>query len=282
MPIPQPAPAPDTQNLHFSMLHMQHARWKEHRLPDGAIYWTRPFHLQHTPAFTPAYDIVEVVTDIDLREPETVHRLNSFLLASAPNIGEEIQKPAPLGQPAGGRDSGRELWVTAREDDGNPLHTPMPSTSLRGSISGAHVKAFKIVWLDHYGRGLKEGDNDRERAAEISDDIVFRKSKPIPDDGRIPLNESCPTSGMAVEYAYWSFVETHPLHRTASHRDQEDALEFLAWCFTDTLFTPNGKPSTVPFTREECRELLDLFRSIDRKFSSPGFIADEMGAEWSH
>ncbi|KAF8339188.1 uncharacterized protein EI90DRAFT_2468693 [Cantharellus anzutake] len=68
---------------------------------------------------------------------------------------------------------------------------------------------------------------------------------------------------MAVEYAYWNFVESHPGHRPASRRDQEDALEFLAWCFTDTLFAPNGKPASVPFTREECKELLDLFRSIE-------------------
>src|SRR5258708_5533886 len=181
MPIPHPAPAPEQQNLHFSMFKIEHAHWQEHRLPDGALYWPRPFHLPHAPAFIPAYDIVEVVTDIALREPDTLHRLNSFLLASAPDIGEEIQKPAPPGQPVGGRDSGREVWVSAREDDGKPTS----STSFRGSISGANVKAFKIVWLDHYGRSLKEGDNDRERAKEISDDIVFRELRFTNRHGRL-------------------------------------------------------------------------------------------------
>jgi hypothetical protein len=88
---------------------------------------------------------------------------------------------------------------------------------------------------------------------------------------------------MALEQSYWSFVESHPAHRGASDRDQKEAMEFLAWCLAgtltrhstdarltlpitslDQLVKPEGdNGTTYPFSLHQCRELMDLLRSVE-------------------
>lgn len=67
-----------------------------------------------------------------------------------------------------------------------------------------------------------------------------------------------------MEKSYWSFVETHPAHRSTSERDRDEAMEFLAWCLADQLVQVDGEQGTnYPFTLAQCRELMDLIRSVD-------------------
>lgn len=67
-----------------------------------------------------------------------------------------------------------------------------------------------------------------------------------------------------MEKSYWSFVETHPAHRSTSERDRDEAMEFLAWCLADQLVLVDGEQGTnYPFTLAQCRELMDLIRSVD-------------------
>lgn len=67
-----------------------------------------------------------------------------------------------------------------------------------------------------------------------------------------------------MEQTYWSFVETHPAHRSTSERDRDEAMEFLAWCLADQLVQGDSDQSTsYPFTLAQSRELMDLIRSVD-------------------
>lgn len=67
-----------------------------------------------------------------------------------------------------------------------------------------------------------------------------------------------------MEHSYWSFVEAHPAHRGTSERDRDEAMEFLAWCLADQLVQTEAEHGNrYPFTLAQCRELMELVRSVD-------------------
>jgi len=194
-----------------------------------------------------------LVTDIDLREQGALGRVENFLARSTATSGEELEGDAELGQE-------RDIWLAFS----GPVLTETKGKR-SAAISGDHAvgsaglpvspsdpSAFKIVMVDHAKRTtLPHIDNQRK---ESEDEISFR---------------------LAMEHSYWSFVETHPAHRSTSERDRDEAMEFLAWCLADQLVQGEGQQgSTYPFTLAQSRELMDLIRSVDgepqtSKYSKP-------------
>jgi hypothetical protein len=71
-----------------------------------------------------------------------------------------------------------------------------------------------------------------------------------------------------MEYRYWSYMESHPAHLTLSPVAKNQALEALAWSYTDSLLplASTPKPIPPPFSQDECQHLMGLLRS----FGEPG------------
>lgn len=208
-------------------------QWNEHRLPDGSLYWSRPI----------SYDLpmLLLVTDIDLRETGALSRVENFLARSTATSGEELEGAAELGQE-------RDIWLAFSGAVPNlQFKTKSASQSRTQGITGqatvseSDPSAFKIVMVDHAKRTtLPHIDRPHK---ESEDEVSFR---------------------LAMEKSYWSFVEAHPAHRSTSERDRDEAMDFLAWCLADQLVQVDSEQGTnYPFTLAQCRELMDLIRSVD-------------------
>ncbi|KAF8309565.1 hypothetical protein DL93DRAFT_2085457 [Clavulina sp. PMI_390] len=214
-------------------------QWNEHRLPDGSLYWSRPI----------SYDLpmLLLVTDIDLRETGALNRVENFLARSTATSGEELEGAAELGQE-------RDIWLSFFGPVMSGTKAKGPAALERGNndhvigkaglpLTPTDPSAFKIIMVDHAKRTtLPHIDHASKDSAE--DDVAF---------------------GMQMENSYWSFVESHPAHRSTSERDRDEAMEFLAWCLADQLMLgdvdSNGQQ--YPFTLAQSRELMDLIRSVD-------------------
>lgn len=83
-----------------------------------------------------------------------------------------------------------------------------------------------------------------------------------------------------MEYRYWTFMEKHPAHESLPPGSRKEALEIVNWCYSSILLA-RQTPSTLPFTKHECQDLLGFFRmfpstSISRlssinELTSPGY-----------
>ncbi|KAJ3992815.1 hypothetical protein F5050DRAFT_1578843 [Lentinula boryana] len=60
---------------------------------------------------------------------------------------------------------------------------------------------------------------------------------------------------------YWNFMWTHPAHRRCPARAVPDACDSLAWFYADNLIS--GAGSVVPFSKEECEELLKRVKEFE-------------------
>lgn len=199
--------------------------WQEHRLPDGALYWSRQISL---PSSSQDRPIAFVVTDLDLREADILSRVDYFLATSMPYIEKDLQRA----QDAKGfkvtleGDENSEVWITLSSNAASG--TTRPSIQ---SLPGVGSNDLKILWVDHAERIMRESNEDKERPGAFQDEVIYRALIDgfICEIYRAHLKTNI---GMALEFSYWSFVEAHPAHRSSSRRDQDEALEFLAWCFT--------------------------------------------------
>ncbi|KIJ70223.1 hypothetical protein HYDPIDRAFT_172100 [Hydnomerulius pinastri MD-312] len=57
---------------------------------------------------------------------------------------------------------------------------------------------------------------------------------------------------------YWNYMSRYPVHMPTPSNALQDAVDALVWYFTDNLVS--GASSTVPFSKEECEELLRLLQ----------------------
>lgn len=65
-----------------------------------------------------------------------------------------------------------------------------------------------------------------------------------------------------TEYRYWTYMEAHPAHISLTPAAKSQALEALAWAYTDSLLPNSNKPTAPPFTQDECQQLMNLLRSF--------------------
>jgi len=80
----------------------------------------------------------------------------------------------------------------------------------------------------------------------------------VPRHGR---NEYDLDDPLDIEFRYWSFIEAHPAHTSLPPSAKVEALDVLTWAWTDRLL-PSHRPIPVPFSQEECQELMSLIRSF--------------------
>ncbi|KAF9222100.1 hypothetical protein BS17DRAFT_757004 [Gyrodon lividus] len=57
---------------------------------------------------------------------------------------------------------------------------------------------------------------------------------------------------------YWQYMRHYPVHMPTPENALQEAVDALIWYFTDNLVS--GASSTVPFSKEECEELLRLLQ----------------------
>ncbi|KAJ4481388.1 hypothetical protein C8J55DRAFT_427607 [Lentinula edodes] len=60
---------------------------------------------------------------------------------------------------------------------------------------------------------------------------------------------------------YWNFIWTHSAHRPCPARAVPDACDALTWFYADNLIS--GAGSVVPFSKEECEELLRRVKEFE-------------------
>lgn len=176
-----------------------------------------------------SYDLpmLLLVTDIDLREHGALGRVENFLARSSATTDEELDGAAEMGQE-------RDIWLAFSSGPmtkTNTLSTPITPT--------ADPNAFRIIMVDHSKRTTLPHIDGKSKDSD--DEVSFR---------------------LDMEHSYWSFVESHPAHRETSERDRDEAMEFLAWCFADQLVQDEAG-GRYPFTLAQCRELMDLMRTVD-------------------
>ncbi|KAF8484550.1 hypothetical protein DFH94DRAFT_714429 [Russula ochroleuca] len=83
---------------------------------------------------------------------------------------------------------------------------------------------------------------------------------------------------------YWNYLERHPNHVPLPPNAEQEARDALAWFHLDNL--KSGTRSTVPFSKQECEDLLDAISRINSNLSesSPGrtvFISWILRIIWS-
>jgi hypothetical protein len=140
--------------------------WQEHRLPDGALYWSRQLSL---PSSSQSRRLVFVVTDLDLRESDILSRVDFFLSTSSAHIEKDLRQA----QKAGGfkvtlegyGDS--EVWITPSSNAAiKPSIEPLP---------GAGPNELKIIWVDHATRTVRDTDEDKKSTRALQDEVIYRK-----------------------------------------------------------------------------------------------------------
>lgn len=82
---------------------------------------------------------------------------------------------------------------------------------------------------------------------------------------------------------YWNYLERHPNHFPLPPTAEQDARDALAWFYLGTRFfssirpmlnaTPdnlkNGSRSTVPFSKQECEDMLRAISRFSSEISQP-------------
>jgi len=90
------------------------------------------------------------------------------------------------------------------------------------------------------------------------------------------VREVISTAGMEADHVnkrrrmYWNYLERHPNHVLLPPNAENEARDALAWYYLDNL--RSGTRSTVPFSKQECENLLIAIERINSDFgdNSPG------------
>ncbi|KAG6373919.1 hypothetical protein JVT61DRAFT_6074 [Boletus reticuloceps] len=93
-----------------------------------------------------------------------------------------------------------------------------------------------VLWVDHrHRRVLSEAPSDDYVQSRVDD----------------RLDE---------EYRYWAFIEMHPAHipRGIVESARKDAIDVLYWSYTEHLIHTHLPPTSLPFSQDECRKLIEL------------------------
>jgi len=93
------------------------------------------------------------------------------------------------------------------------------------------------------------------------------------------LKEVMSSEGMEADHVnkrrrmYWNYLERHPNHVLLPPNAEQEARDALAWFHLDNL--RSGSRSTVPFSKQECEDLLRAISRINSDFgdNSPGRTA---------
>ncbi|KZT70260.1 hypothetical protein DAEQUDRAFT_667898 [Daedalea quercina L-15889] len=82
-----------------------------------------------------------------------------------------------------------------------------------------------------------------------------------------------------MQYRYWSYVESHPAHVPLTIESRGEALEVLKWSYSEHLL-PAARPAPppVPFTPQECQELMGLLRSFNEESIDVSLVQNRITA----
>ncbi|KAF8505975.1 hypothetical protein F5888DRAFT_1653380 [Russula emetica] len=105
------------------------------------------------------------------------------------------------------------------------------------------------------------------------------------------LKDVLSTKGMEADHVnkrrrmYWNYLERYPNHVPLPPNAEQEARDALAWFHLDNL--KSGSHTTVPFSKQECEELLDAISRINSEWaeSAPGrtaFISWILRIVWSY
>jgi len=187
---------------------------------------------------------------------------------------------------------------------------PRGKDSLKGSTPEAWVAHTPPQgWVYFYHPETRVVTNDDIRRPEILDVVeryiatypfsdlsdkmeLLVPHDPQPDEHMFSLlvnHESCMAGytpkdvkvfeGMDADHVnkrrrmYWNYLERHPNHFSLPLTVEQEARDALAWFYLDNL--KEGSRSTVPFSKQECEDLLRAISRIssDSGDSSPGRTA---------
>ncbi|KAG8903379.1 hypothetical protein FRB99_003371, partial [Tulasnella sp. 403] len=142
----------------------------------------------------------------------------------------------------GGRMVGLELWLCAI--------SPPDTTGYGATQSSFHPVT---LWVDHLAKTVSSSPPWSRMISPGAGKAVAQPEDQVLD----PV------------LRYWEFIESHPSHTGLPAGSSEEAMEALSWCYTDLLLHPPENLSSAPFTPAECRELLDLLKTLEAQSIGP-------------
>ncbi|KAG9018200.1 hypothetical protein FRB90_011898 [Tulasnella sp. 427] len=211
------------------------AQWTTYTLPTGETYYHHPE--------------ARIVTNVDIVLPSNLRKVCDHLdqtiqahhhhhhhQANHVPVGRLIDDASPpntAGLAKSEPESRGYRFSAARDDQ---VGTEIWLRTLPGEEGFAPM----TLWVDHLGRTVAVNPPWEH----------FAKGDGFDDELDSTLR-------------YWDFIQLHPAHTGLPAGSSEEAMEALSWCYTDWLLHPHADPRRQPFSIEECRELINLLKTLE-------------------
>lgn len=160
--------------------------WRHITLPDNSVYFYHP--------------ILRVTTDIDLRIPNKLDAITSYLQENS--IDESFLPP-----------EGWESWLV--DSNVGKKASPKPISS----------------WVNHAEKILTFASPSIPHSREVGNSKKLDDDRTLMSCSFVRLS-TYSSAGLDLEYRYWAFLESHPAHASLPHNARSDALDALTWSYT--------------------------------------------------